>query len=187
LPDKSREEILNLIRRCLAGDEAAWDGLIRLYGPKLRNWVLRHGSSRHSVDDLLQDFWLYLFSNKGRVLATYEPRDGASFDAWLYVVHRRFCIRWFMREARRSDPLTELTPEIIEGGKPESRIDPDVKLELLRRIETRPRREREIFWLSYQGCSAEEIGARYSLTANNIRVILHRIRQRLRGDDDGAL
>lgn len=180
MPDKNSEELLDLIRRCVEGDECSWAELYRRYNPKLRSWTLRYSSFREDVDDILQDSWCNLMAHHARVLASYVPRPDACFETWLYVVHFRFCVRWFVREAKRRNLLRGDPLDILDMLPAGPCPDPAVLLDLLAAIQRLPVREQAIISLHVAGYSNREIGGMFGTTANNIGVIIHRIRRPLR-------
>ncbi len=75
-----------LIERCLQGDQAAWEAIVRLYWRKVFNVAYKFVGRHDEAEDLTQDIFLKLF----RSLATFDAR--ANFQTWLISVSRNLCI-----------------------------------------------------------------------------------------------
>ena len=103
-----------LVARCLRGDEAAWEGLVRRYRRLIFSAVL---ASRLPVDDaeeVFQRVVVKLFENLPRI------RRHESLPAWLMTTARRETFAAF-RENQKSQDL--------ELGPTEIQADPNPHLE----------------------------------------------------------
>jgi len=103
-----------LIERCLAGDQAAWEEIVRLHRRKVFNIAYKFVGKHDLAEDLTQDIFLKLY----RSLDTFDRR--ANFQTWLISVSRNLCIDHYRsvrkeREVvnREVDPA-ELTPPAPE-------------------------------------------------------------------------
>ena len=113
-----------IIERCLNGDQAAWEQIVRLYRRKVFNVAYKFVGSHDQAEDLTQDVFLKLFKS----LDTFDRR--ANFQTWLISVSRNLCIDHY-RSARREretinrdvDPsdLTPVAPGISAYGRLEHR------------------------------------------------------------------
>jgi RNA polymerase sigma-70 factor (ECF subfamily) len=99
-----------LIERCLNGDQAAWETIVRLHRRKVFNIAYKFVGRHDQAEDLTQDVFLKLY----RSLDTFDRR--ANFQTWLVSVSRNLCIDHYrsVRKEREMvnrdiDP-SELTP-----------------------------------------------------------------------------
>ena len=88
------QEIDPLIERCLNGDQAAWETIVRLYRRKVFNIAYKFVGRHDEAEDLTQDVFLKLFKS----LRTFDRR--ANFSTWLISVSRNLCIDHY-RSVRR--------------------------------------------------------------------------------------
>jgi RNA polymerase sigma-70 factor, ECF subfamily len=75
-----------LIERCLAGDQAAWDLIVRQHWRKVFNVAYRFVGRHDEAEDLTQDIFLKVF----KALRTFDRR--ANFQTWLISISRNLCI-----------------------------------------------------------------------------------------------
>jgi RNA polymerase sigma-70 factor (ECF subfamily) len=75
-----------LIARCLAGDQTAWDAVVRQYRRKVFNVAYKFVGRHDEAEDLTQDIFLKVFKS----LHTFDRR--ANFQTWLISVSRNLCI-----------------------------------------------------------------------------------------------
>ena len=84
-PDPSADIDL-LIKRCLNGDERAWDQIVKQYWRKVFNVAYKFVGRHDEAEDLAQDIFLKIFKS----LSTFDRR--ANFQTWLISVSRNLCI-----------------------------------------------------------------------------------------------
>jgi RNA polymerase sigma-70 factor (ECF subfamily) len=75
-----------LIERCLAGDQHAWEQIVRLHWRKVFNVAYKFVGKHDEAEDLTQDIFLKIFKS----LASFDRR--ANFQTWLISVSRNLCI-----------------------------------------------------------------------------------------------
>ena len=80
------QPIDRLIQRCLDGDQAAWDVIVRQHRRKVFNIAYKFVGRHDEVEDLTQDVFVKVF----RSLNTFDRR--ANFHTWLFSVSRNLCI-----------------------------------------------------------------------------------------------
>src|SRR5689334_18349385 len=80
------ETIETLIQRCLAGDQLAWEAIVRQYRRKVFNVAYKFVGRHEEAEDLTQDIFLKVFKS----LDTFDRR--ANFQTWLISVSRNLCI-----------------------------------------------------------------------------------------------
>ena len=113
-----------LVRRCLAGDAAAWEDLVRLYNRRIYNLCYRFTSSAEDAQDLTQEVFIRVY----RTMGSYNIEKGA-FNTWLTTLTRNLLVDHFRRSRQE-----RLTDSIDAGLR-----DEDDSLSLGDRLEdTRP-------------------------------------------------
>ena len=80
------QPIDRLIQRCLDGDQAAWDVIVRQHRRKVFNIAYKFVGRHDEAEDLTQDVFVKVF----RSLNTFDRR--ANFHTWLFSVSRNLCI-----------------------------------------------------------------------------------------------
>jgi RNA polymerase sigma-70 factor (ECF subfamily) len=75
-----------LIQRCLAGDQAAWEQIVRQHWRKVFNIAYKFTGRHDLAEDLTQDVFVKIFKS----LDTFDRR--ANFQTWLVSVSRNLCI-----------------------------------------------------------------------------------------------
>ena len=75
-----------LIERCLAGDEAAWNAIVRAHWRRVFNIAYKFVGRHSEAEDLTQEVFIKIF----RSLRTFDRR--ANFHTWLFSVSRNLCI-----------------------------------------------------------------------------------------------
>jgi len=80
------EDIETLIQRCLRGDQAAWERIVRLHWRKVFNVAYKFVGKHDEAEDLTQDIFLKIF----KALNTFDRR--ANFQTWIISISRNLCI-----------------------------------------------------------------------------------------------
>lgn len=97
-----------LVERCLHGDEAAWELVVKAYGKRIYNLSYRYTNRTDVSEDLTQDIFVRIYRN----LRSYRAEAG-SFQSWILKVARNLIIDHY-RQSRRypqtggSDLLEEI-------------------------------------------------------------------------------
>jgi len=84
----------------LAGDAAAWEGIVRLHNRRIYNLCYRFTNSPDNAEDLTQEVFIKIY----RTLASYDVEKGA-FTTWLTTLTRNLLVDHFRRS--RQDRLTD--------------------------------------------------------------------------------
>src|SRR5215218_10765029 len=106
----------SLIEQCLAGDQAAWDTIVKQNWRKVFNVAYKFVGKHEEAEDLTQDIFLKIF----KALATFDRR--ANFQTWIVSISRNLCIDHYrsVRKERqtiaREIDATELQPASNERG-----------------------------------------------------------------------
>ena len=84
-----------LVERCLQGDDAAWEAVVKSYGKRIYNLSYRYTNRRDEAEDLTQEIMIRVYQN----LKSYRAESG-SFQNWLLRVARNLIIDHY-RQVRR--------------------------------------------------------------------------------------
>jgi RNA polymerase sigma-70 factor (ECF subfamily) len=110
-----------LVRRCIAGDSAAWEEIVQRYHRRIYNICYRFAGSGNDADDLTQEVFIKMY----RTLNTYDVERGA-FMTWVTTITRNLLVDHFRkaRQERLTDSL-DTTSSDHEDAMPLSERIPD--------------------------------------------------------------
>jgi RNA polymerase sigma-70 factor (ECF subfamily) len=102
---------LALVERCLRGEEAAWEDLVKIHTRRVYAIAYRFTGSEPSAQDLTQEVFLRVF----RSLKSFRAGEG-SFTVWLGRLTRNLLIDHYRRSKmeRATSSLEEQLPMIEE-------------------------------------------------------------------------
>jgi RNA polymerase sigma-70 factor, ECF subfamily len=86
------QAVSSLIRRCVAGDAAAWEELVQQYHRRIYNICYRFTGSGDDAEDLAQEVFIKMY----RTLNTYEASKGA-FTTWMTTMTRNLLVDHFRK------------------------------------------------------------------------------------------
>jgi RNA polymerase sigma-70 factor (ECF subfamily) len=91
-----------LVRRCIAGDAAAWEEIVQRYHRRIYNICYRFAGSGENAEDLTQEVFIKMY----RTLNTYDVDRGA-FMTWVTTITRNLLVDHFRkkRQERMTDSL----------------------------------------------------------------------------------
>lgn len=174
-----------LIRRCLANEQAAFGQLLARYRRQVLALVWRMVSDREEAQDLAQEAFIRAF----RSLHTFDTTR--SFPAWLFRITTNLCVDHYRR--RKLDTISlvqtsgpdqeERTLEIRSGdaGPDEAFADREHAERLDQLVRSLPAPYRIVVLLRHQSdMSYEEISEALSLPLGTIKARLHRAHKMLR-------
>ncbi len=84
-----------LVRRCCAGDGAAWEEIVQTYSRRVYNLAYRFTSRADSAEDLTQDVFVRVY----RSLDQYNPKQG-DLQNWLMRLARNLIIDDYRKRQR---------------------------------------------------------------------------------------
>ena len=169
-----------LIERCLDGDQAAWEEIVRQYRRKVFNIAYKFVGRHDQAEDLTQDVFLKLYKS----LDTFDRR--ANFQTWLISVSRNLCIDHYRsvrkeREAINRDVDPAELATVAPNPAADTRLEHRDRVRLLRvaldRLAPTLRSAvmlRDIHELSYQ-----EIAERLRLPEGTVKSRINRGRTEL--------
>lgn len=102
---------IQLVERCLAGDEGAWEDLVKTHTRRVYSICYRFIGKDSEAQDLTQDVFLRLF----RTLKSFRAGEG-SFTVWLSRMTRNLLIDNYRRtrQERITDSIEEQLPMMEE-------------------------------------------------------------------------
>ena len=197
-----------LLERLLAGDEAAFIGLVERYGASMLRVATSLVRSRSVAEEVVQDTWLAVL----RGIERFEGRS--SLKTWLFRILVNRARSQYVREAR-SVPISSLASAddegstdadgLLEGLDPgtgwwidsprrwsecpvERLLSSEADACVRAAIEALPPAQKRVIELrDVEGWSAPEVCELLELSEGNQRVLLHRARTRVRRAIDAYL
>src|ERR1700719_1818288 len=96
-----------LVRRCVAGDAAAWEEIVQTYNRRIYNICFRFAGSATDAEDLAQEVFIKMY----RTLASYDSSKGA-FVTWVTTITRNLLVDHFRKtkQDRITDSLDATSP-----------------------------------------------------------------------------
>ena len=157
-----------LVERVCSGDKEAFGELYKKFAPLVHGIMLARVPF-DEVDDLAQEVFLSAFKN------LHTLRDPSAVGAWLSMIARNRAVEFY----RQAKPTEELPEEIVGRQRPQTEAQ-----EILDAIRALPEAYKETLVLRLvEGMTGQEIAERTGLTAESVRVNLHRgmrlLRQKL--------
>ena len=124
------EQDQGLLDRCLAGEDSAWEALLRDYTRKIYNLCYRFTGRVEEAEDVTQEVFIKVF----QTLKSYDAAQG-SFSTWLNRVARNHLVDHYRRT--RKDRVTSS----LEDELPAAQEKPSPHMEPTTQVESRERRE----------------------------------------------
>src|ERR687895_1772294 len=170
----------SLIEQCLAGDQTAWEQIVRQNRRKVFNVAYKFVGKHDEAEDLTQDIFLKIF----KALGTFDRR--ANFQTWIVSISRNLCIDHYrsVRKERqtiaRDVDSADLQPATAERGPYAAAEHQDLR-ELLRvALQTLPLTLRTAVVLrDLQELSYQEIADRLGLPEGTVKSRINRGRLEL--------
>src|ERR1700692_3863099 len=109
-----------LIERCLGGEEAAWEDLVKVHTRRVYSICYRFTGTDQEAQDLTQEVFLRVF----RSLKSFRSGEG-SFTVWLARLSRNLLIDHYRRSKieRATDSIEEQLPMLEEKTAMSARTD----------------------------------------------------------------
>lgn len=164
-----------LIARCLAGDQAAWQQIVQQHWRKVFNLAYKFVGRHDEAEDLTQDIFLKIF----RALGTFDRR--ANFQTWLISISRNLCIDHYRSVRKERETMSrdvdaaDLNPVSRERG-PHSQLEQSDLKQLIRQaLAELPESLREAVVLrDLQEFSYQEIAEKLGLPEGTVKSRINR-------------
>ncbi len=177
-----------LVARLRAGEDMAFEELVRTYTARLLAVARRILGSHEEARDVVQETFLAAFQSLDRF------REEASLGTWLSrIAVNQSLMKLRSRRRKPEQSIEDLLPSFLPDGHQvresalwEVSLDTEVErnevLALVRRgIDRLPANYRTVLLLrDIEELSTEEVAGMLGVTTNTIKVRLHRARQALR-------
>lgn len=177
-----------LVAQLRAGDEAAYEHVVRAYGGRLLAVARRIVGSEEDARDVVQDAFLNAFKSVSRF------EGNAKLSTWLHrIVVNAALMKLRTRKRKPEQSIETMLPSFLDDGHHEERFkswdEPIDKVmerkearELVRRqIDALPEGYRTVLVLrDIEGLDTEETANLLGLSVNATKIRLHRARQALR-------
>lgn len=164
-----------LIEQCLAGDQSAWDAIVRQNWRKVFNVAYKFVGRHDEAEDLTQDIFLKIF----KALHTFDRR--ANFQTWIISISRNLCIDHYrsVRKERqtiaRDVDSTTLQPVAHERGPQALAEHQDLRAQLRLALDALPKTLRTAVVLrDLQELSYQEIADRLGLPEGTVKSRINR-------------
>jgi RNA polymerase sigma-70 factor (ECF subfamily) len=180
-PPDALDTIETLIQRCLAGDQLAWEAIVRQYRRKVFNVAYKFVGRHDEAEDLTQDIFLKVFKS----LDTFDRR--ANFQTWLISVSRNLCIDHYRSVRKERETIdrdvdsTEVTPPSVGTPSQIAALEQRDRVELLRQaMAALPATLRTaVLMRDIQECSYHEIARALKLPEGTVKSRINRGRSEL--------
>jgi RNA polymerase sigma-70 factor, ECF subfamily len=170
----------SLIEQCLAGDQLAWEQVVRQNWRKVFNVAYKFVGKHDEAEDLTQDIFLKIF----KALNTFDRR--ANFQTWIISISRNLCIDHYrsVRKERqtiaRDVDSNDLQPATTERGPYAQAEHQDLKAQLRQALEMLPMTLRTAVVLrDLQELSYQEIAEKLDLPEGTVKSRINRGRLEL--------
>ncbi|HEY3299123.1 MAG TPA: sigma-70 family RNA polymerase sigma factor [Armatimonadota bacterium] len=179
---------VNLVERCLRGDNSAFDTLVRRYQKKVYGFCLRMLGNPDDALDAAQDSFMKAYN----ALDTF--RRDARFSSWLFGIANNACIDLLRRRTKKpADSLDQL----IENEGELSNDSPGPERLLLREEDGKsirdalarlPENRRAVMVMfHFNGMTIKEISQALRRPEDTVKSDLHKAREAMRRKLEGVV
>jgi RNA polymerase sigma factor (sigma-70 family) len=191
----SFEEDRHLISKCISGNRAAWETLVRrssnlVYQTVRRTFLAKQAPfSRQDLEDLHNTVFLGLFEQGCAKLKLYQGRNGCTPASWIRIVTVRTVLNHLRKKGvdgpfweKKKTPVEELSWLKGEDQGPLALMENAEQKKLVHEgMETLAPRDRLFMKLHIdQGLPVEEVAEALQISVQNAYVVKHRAVERLR-------
>ena len=185
-----KENDVQLIRRILSGNDAAFSVLVQKHQKSIHALVWRKVGDFHIAEEITQDTFLQVYKNLAQL------KNPNQFAGWIYVIANRICLKWleknkFMMQSLDDTPVEEIEKSSYTHHVSDQRQTEitEHRRELVKRLLAQlPESERTVVSLYYLGeMTAKEIGKFLGVSVNTIKSRLRRGRKRLQEQQEELL
>ena len=181
------ESDVQLIRRILSGDDAAFSTLVQKHQKSVHALVWRKIGDFHIAEEITQDTFLRVYKS----LKTLKNPN--QFAGWLYVIANRLCINWHQKNNPVMQSLEDTPTEEIEESaythylSEQREVEAsDYHCEIVQKLlQKLPESERTVVTLYYLGeMTVKEIAKFLGVSVNTIKSRIRRARARLQNQEE---
>ena len=183
---------VQLIRRILSGDDAAFNALVRKHQKGIHALAWRKVGDFHIAEEITQDTFLQVYKNLAQL------KNPNQFSGWMYVIASRLCLKWLQKNKNTSAmhslediPVAEIEESSYTHYVSEQRLTESTehRRELVKNLLAKlPESERTVVTLHFLGeMTAKEIGKLLGVSVNTIKSRLRRGQKRLQEQQEELL
>ena len=187
-----REKDVQLIRRILSGDDAAFNALVRKHQKGIHALAWRKVGDFHIAEEIVQDTFLQVYKNLAQL------KNPNQFSGWMYVIASRLCLKWLQKNRSKSvmqsledTPMAEIQESSYTHYLSEQRLTESAERrhELVKKLLAKlPESERTVVTLYFLGeMTVKEIGKLLGVSVNTIKSRLRRGQKRLQEQQEELL
>ncbi|MCX7643325.1 MAG: sigma-70 family RNA polymerase sigma factor [Armatimonadetes bacterium] len=174
---------VELVRKCLEGENWAFDELVRRYRDRVYGLALHLLEDRDLAEDLAQEAFLRVFQR----LALFDPNKG-SFSTWLMTLTTRLCLNALKKRTSEQQWVSEQEDEAFELLEASDESTPEEEWWAMERrrlirqlLSTLHPMQRAVLLLRYgEGMSIQEIAQTVQVPVGTVKAWLFRGREALR-------
>src|SRR3982750_4761332 len=170
----------SLIEQCLAGDQVAWEQIVRQNWRKVFNVAYKFVGKHDEAEDLTQDIFLKIF----KALRTFDRR--ANFQTWIISISRNLCIDHYrsVRKERQTLARDVDASQLSPASRERSPYGELEQIDLRQRIkvalaELPPALREAVVLRDLQEFSYQEIADRLQLPEGTVKSRINRGRLEL--------
>lgn len=165
------------------GNMKAWHKLYSTYYAKVYGFVSRMVSERWAVEEIVQNVFVKIWSNRNRIIPEKGTGDGLS--GYIFMISRNEVMDWYRHRTAvlkfRKELAEELSEEFVQRDMTDYRIISEI---IDRTVASMPSTRREIFISSrYFGRSNKDTASRLGISIRtvekHINLALRQIRNSL--------
>ena len=177
-----KEDDIQLIRRILSGDDAAFATLVQKHQGSIHALAWRKIGDFHIAEEITQDTFLQVYKNLSQL------RNPNQLLGWMYVIANRLCLKWLEKNKSVIQSLEDTPVEEIERASYTHHVaeqreteHTEHRHELVKKLLAKlPESERTVVTLYYLGkMTTKEISKFLGVSVNTITSRLQRARKRL--------
>jgi RNA polymerase sigma-70 factor (ECF subfamily) len=166
-----------IITCALAGDEVAFDGVVRTYYPELCEHVLRYVGCPAVAEDLVLELFAHLWGRRNHSVPRTIDRGylyrSARNRALDYLRRQRVASSWIDRMSREIDEPEDMPDDVLECR--------ELAAAAARAVAELPEQRRRIFVLCrYHDLSYAEVGERLGISPRTVNTQMTRALKSLR-------
>ena len=182
-----RENDAQLIQDTLAGNDEAFNALVRKYQKRVHALAWRKIGDFQDAEEVTQDTFLQAYKKLSTL------KNPHQFAGWLYVIANRLCLNWIQKQKSAIQSLEDTPMKEIENAsythyESERRETAagEYRLERAKKLLANlPESERTVVTLYYLGeMTTKEISRFLGVSVNTITSRLQRGRKRLKADQE---
>lgn len=182
MTSEAQAEDAALVRRALAGDDAAFGQLMRRHTNDLFRFARRYTGEPDSAGDVVQE----TFVSAWKALSRYD--DSRPFGVWLRAIALNKCRDRGRRLFLRRVVLGQADPDGFEAqSRPDPGPDPEASLVALERLQRLDRAvaalppglKEPLILTAFEGLSHQAAAELLGLTAKAVEIRVYRARRRL--------